>query len=204
MKTHYSNIKLLAFAIIIAGITCLLIPQFLKAQGNDKAYTGSDMTIKVLGTSNVHDWTMSSTAATSQGDFKFNEQNQLRALSSFSLSLDAKSLKSEHSSMDSRTYKAINADQYPKIVYKLISAVVTAVAGNKYLIKTKGELTIAGATQAISMDVTAIVGTNNTINCTGEEKIKLTDYKITPPNFMLGTMKVYNDLTIQFNLIYKK
>src|ERR1700712_2732654 len=108
MKTYYSNIKLLAVAIIIAGITCLLIPQLLKAQGSDKLYTGSDMTIKVLGTSNVHDWTMSSMAATSQGDFKFGEQNQLKSLSSFSLSLDVKTLKSEHSSMDSRTYKAIN------------------------------------------------------------------------------------------------
>jgi polyisoprenoid-binding protein YceI len=204
MKTHYSNIKLLAFAIIIAGITCLLIPQILKAQGNDKAYIGSDINIKVLGTSNVHDWTMSSMAATSQGDFKLNDQNQLKSLNTFSLSLDVKSLKSEHSSMDSRTYKAINADQYPKIVYKLSSAIVTTIAGNKYLIKTKGELTIAGVTQTINMDVTAVVGTNNTINCTGEEKIKLTDYKITPPSFMLGTMKVYNDLTIQFNLICKK
>jgi polyisoprenoid-binding protein YceI len=204
MKTYYSNIKLLAFAIIIAGISCLLLPQFLKAQGNDRSYTGSDMVIKVLGTSNVHDWSMTSMAATSQGDFKFNEQNQLKSLNSFSLSLDVKSLKSEHSSMDTRTYKAINADQYPKIVYKLTSAVVSPIAGNKYLIKTKGELTIAGATQTISMDVTALVGTNNTISCTGEEKIKLTDYKITPPSFMLGTMKVYNDLTIQFTLIYKK
>jgi len=204
MKTHYSNIKFLALTLIIAGIACLLIPQFSKAQGNDKFYTGSNIAIKVLGTSNVHDWNMTSMAAVSQGDFKFNEQNQLKALSSFSLSLEVKSLKSEHESMDTRTYKAIKADQYPKIVYKLTSAIVTSVSGNKYLIKTKGELTIAGATQPISMDVTAVVGTNNIVNCTGEEKIKLTDYKITPPSFMLGTMKVYNDLTIQFNLTYKK
>lgn len=201
MKKHYSNIKFLVLALIIAGITCLLTPQALKAQG---VYTGSDMNIKVMGTSNVHDWTMTSMAATSQGDFKFDVQNQLKSLKSFGLSLDVKSLKSEHSSMDSRTYKAINADQYPKIVYKLTSATITAVSENKYLIKTKGELTIAGATQPISMDVTAVVGTNNIINCIGEEKIKLTDYKITPPSFMLGAMKVYNDLTIKFNLIYKK
>ena len=204
MKTLYTNIKFLSFAIIIAGITCFLLPQFSKAQGNEKGYVASDITIKVLGTSNVHDWNMTSMAAVSQGDFKFNEQNQLKSLNAFSLSVGVKSLKSEHASMDNRTYKAINADQYPKIVYKLTSAVITLVSGNKYLIKTKGELTIAGASQAISMDVTAVVGTNNTINCTGEEKIKLTDYKITPPSFMLGTMKVYNDLTIQFNLTYKK
>jgi hypothetical protein len=54
------------------------------------------------------------------------------------------------------------------------------------------------------MDVTAVVNADNTITCSGSKKIQLTDYGIKPPTFMLGAMKVYNDLTIQFNLIYKK
>jgi hypothetical protein len=54
------------------------------------------------------------------------------------------------------------------------------------------------------MEVTATIGADNTITCVGEKKIQLTDYGIKPPTFMLGTMKVTNDLTIQFNLIYKK
>lgn len=105
--------------------------------------------------------------------------------------------------MDDRTYKCIKADQFPKITFKLTSAVVTEVQKGKYTIKASGDLTISGATQAIVLDVTAAINADNTISCSGSQKIKLTDYKIDPPTFMLGAMKVYNDLTIQYNLIYK-
>ncbi|MDB4903268.1 MAG: yceI [Mucilaginibacter sp.] len=191
-----------ALSVIIAVIVFGLIPNELRAQAIYKLSAGKDVNINVLGSSNVHDWTMTSSAMESQGDFKF-EGGSLRSLFSFSFSLDAKSLKSQHESMDNRTYKTIKADQYPKITYKLNSATVTQVQKNKYSIKTTGDLTIAGASQTIVMIITAIVNPDNTINCTGSEKLKLTDYKIDPPSFMLGAMKVKDDLTIQFNLVYK-
>ncbi len=106
--------------------------------------------------------------------------------------------------MDDRTYKTIKADQFPKIVFKLTSAVISPIQKGKFLIKAKGDLTIAGATQPISMDVNAVVNADNTITCSGSQKLQLKEYKIDPPSFMLGAMKVANDLTIQFNIIYKK
>jgi len=184
-------------AVILFGV----IPQSLKAQVY-KLSPSADVNIKVLGSSNIHDWTMTSTALESQGNFKLSE-GQLKEVTAFSFSLNAKSLKSDHQSMDNRTYKTINADQFPKIIYRLSSATITSVQKNKFLIKTTGELTIAGTTQTITMNVTAVVNADNSLTCTGSEKLKLTDYKIEPPSFMLGAMKVTNDLTIQFNLIYK-
>ena len=106
--------------------------------------------------------------------------------------------------MDSRMYKSVNESKFPAISYKLTSATITPGQKGKYLIASKGELTIAGVTQPISMDVTAMPNFNNSITISGAKKIQLTDYGIKPPSFMLGTMKVYNDLTIEFNLIYKK
>lgn len=156
----------------------------------------------MLGSSNVHDWTLTSTVMESQGDFKI-EENQLRSITAFTFSVNAKSLKSEHESMDGRTYKTMKADQYPKVTYKLTTALITAAAKNKYQVKATGDLTIAGVTQSIVMYITAGVNPDNTITITGSENLKLTDYKIEPPSFMLGAMKVKNDLTIQFNLTYK-
>ncbi len=198
------NIKkqISAVTIIIAAILFSAMPQGLMAQTNYKLTPGKDATIKVLGSSNIHDWTMTSSTIESRGEFKFDD-GSLRSLVSFSLSVDAKTLKSEHESMDNRTYKTIKADQFPKITYKLNSAVVTSIQKNKYLIKATGDLTIAGTTQTVVLNVTAVVNPDNTITCTGSQKIKLTDYKIDPPSFMLGAMKVTNDLTIQFNLLYK-
>ena len=106
--------------------------------------------------------------------------------------------------MDTRTYKAIKADQFPKITFKLESAAITPVQKNKVTIKATGNLTIAGVTQTIVLDVVAVVNTDNSITCTGSKKIKLTDYKIDPPSYLLGAMKVANELTIQYNLTFKK
>jgi polyisoprenoid-binding protein YceI len=202
MKTGIFNKQFLLITAAIALTIFFTMPQTLKAQGNYKVSQGKDVTIKVLGSSNIHDWTMTATGIESQGQFKF-EGGQLQALTSFGLVVEAKSLKSESTSMDGRCYKTIKADQYPKITFKLTSAAVTEVQKNKYTIKASGELTISGATQPVVLTVTAVVNADNTITCTGAQKVKLTDYKIDPPTFLLGAMKVYNDLTIQYNLIYK-
>jgi len=202
MKMKNLTRRITAITIVMAAIIFLTIPQCLMAQVNYKLLPGKDAGIKVLGSSNIHDWTMTATGIESQGEFKL-EGDQLRSLTAFSFSVEAKSLKSDHESMDNRTYKTINADKFPRIAYKLNSAVVTEVQKNKYAIKATGELTISGATQTIVLNVTAIVNSDNTITCTGSQKIQLTDYKIDPPTFMLGAMKVKNDLTIQFNLVYK-
>jgi polyisoprenoid-binding protein YceI len=77
------------------------------------------------------------------------------------------------------------------------------VQKNKYTIKASGELTISGTSQPAVLTVTAVVNPDNSITCSGAQKIKLTDYKIEPPTFLLGAMKVYNDLTIQYNITYK-
>jgi len=202
MKTGIFNKQFLLITAAIALTIFFAMPQSLKAQGNYKVSPGKDVTIKVLGSSNIHDWTMTATGIESQGQFKF-DGGQLQALTSFSLVVETKSLKSESTSMDGRCYKTIKADQYPKITFKLTSAAVTTLQKNKYIIKASGELTISGATQPVVLTVTAVVNPDNTITCTGAQKIKLTDYKIDPPTFLLGAMKVYNDLTIQYNLTYK-
>jgi polyisoprenoid-binding protein YceI len=185
-------------AMVFTMIFAIGYSSLLKAQTTYKLAVSPDVTIKVLGSSNVHDWTMVSTAMESKGEFNLANHS----LHSFSFSLAVTSLKSEHASMDDRTYKSVNAKKFPTISYQLTSAVVTGEK-NKYVINTKGSLTIAGVTQPISMDVTAVINADKTITCTGSKKIQLTDYGIKPPTFMLGAMKVYNDLTIQFTLVYK-
>ncbi len=188
----------------IISLLILLSPQVIMAQSVYKLSPNKSSTITVNGKSNVHDWEMTSTGIESQGTFKFNSKDELIGLSGFNFSVVAKSLKSGKSSMDNRTYKSINADQFPKISYKLTFAEVTMVQANKYAIQTTGVLTIAGKTQSISMKVMALVNADQTISCHGTEKLMLTDYGIEPPSFMLGAMKVGNDLVIKFDLNYTK
>lgn len=192
------NTRILTIALLITVIILGALPNTLNAQSLYKIANGN---IKVSGTSNVHDWFLASSTIQSQGDFKLDDK-KLVSITSFSFSVEDKTLKSEHESMDGRTYKTMKADKYPRVTYRLTSAVITPTQKNKYAVKATGELTIAGVTQTIVMDLTAVVN-DNTITCSGSESLKLTDYKIDPPSFMFGAMKVKNDLVIQFNLVYK-
>ncbi len=188
----------------ILTLLFLLSPQVIMAQAVYKLIPSKSAAITVNGKSNVHDWVMTSTGVESVGTFKFNSRNELTNLSAFSFSVVAKSLKSGKSSMDERTYKSIKANDFPKISYKLTYSEVTMIQANKYAIQTTGLLTIAGKTQTISMKVMALVNADQTISCHGTEKLMLTDYGIAPPSFMLGAMKVGNDLVIKFDLNYSK
>lgn len=188
----------------VSIVLFMLSPMMLMAQSSYKLATAKDNSIKVLGKSNVHDWTMVAKGLESSGTFKFNGNNELVDLTSLKFSVLAKSLKSEKTSMDERTYKAMKADQFPKVTYQLTFATVTMVQANKYSIQTSGNLTIAGKTQVIAMKVMALVNADGSITCHGQENLLLTDYGIQPPSFMLGAMKVGNDLSIQFYLTYTK
>lgn len=178
----------------------------LQAQVSYKLNGSKDNLVKISGKSNVHDWTMNAENPVCEASFAaFSaEDNVPKSLTSLNFSVNAKSLKSESTSMNNRTYKAIKADAYPQITFKLREATVTPQQKNKFTVNATGTLTIAGVSKVISLQVNGEVKSDNTIVCSGQENIRLTDYGIQPPSFMLGAMKVGNDLSIAFTLHLKK
>lgn len=187
---------LLSFGIIVLAFGL----QATWAQTSFKTTVGE---ITVSGSSNVHDWTMKSSSGNVTALFVENG-GEVNSIKSLDFSMLVKTLKSEHSSMDSRTYKTLNADKFDKITYKLSSAtVVPGAQKGKFIIKSEGVLTISGASKNISMIVNGIMNTDGSIQLSGNYKFKMSEFKIAPPSFMLGAMKVYDDLTISFNLKLK-
>ncbi|TDQ11436.1 YceI family protein [Pedobacter metabolipauper] len=192
------------------SLICILLISVLSITGLQaqvyKLSASKDNIVKVSGTSNVHDWKMTAMDPVCEADFGAISATDgiPKSLNALTFSVNAKSLKSESSSMDNRTYKTIKADTYPKISFKLSNAVITPTTKNKFAIKATGALTLAGVTKTIVMQLTGEVKADQTITCTGVEKLKLTEYSIQPPSFMLGAMKVGDELTISYNLNFKK
>ncbi len=192
---------------LILFIMCMSCTAYsLKAQTLYKLNSTKENTVKVSGSSNVHDWTMISKTPLCEADFgSISGTDGLpRKISSLNFSVLAKSLKSEHASMDTRTYKTIKADTHPQITFKLSEGTIKVLGKNTFSVKASGTLTIAGVSKSITMQVNGEVNPDNSITCSGQEKIKLTDYSIQPPSFMLGAMKVANDLNINYVLNFKK
>lgn len=208
MKTILSPTRLSApFKFLLLLIfTGVALAGNLHAQVTYKLNGSKDNLLKISGKSNVHDWTMNAENPICEASFgAFTaEENVPKSLNALIFSVNAKNLKSESTSMNNRTYKAIKADAYPQITFKLRESTVTPLQKNKFSVNATGTLTIAGVSKVITLSVNGEVKSDNTIVCTGQEKIKLTDYGIQPPSFMLGAMKVGNDLSIAFTLHFKK
>jgi polyisoprenoid-binding protein YceI len=193
--------KLSMMAICLMGITQILYAQSIYKISDSK---GIDM--KLSGTSTMHNWTMDAKTFSGQAEFGFKQgnANQLNSLKGLTFSLVVQNLKSGESGLDKNAYKALKSGQYKDIEYKLLSATIMPGKENKYLIKTQGNLSIAGVTKQVSMDVYCTVNQDASITCTGSDKLEMTDYKVKPPTFMLGAMKTGDAITLNYTLVYKK
>jgi polyisoprenoid-binding protein YceI len=173
------------------------------AQSVYKLTDAKDINMKLSGTSTLHNWTMN--AQTFSGEAQFTvKDHQLNSLKALTFSMAVADLKSGESGLDKNAYKALKSNDFKSISYKLTSAMVLPGKGNRFEIKTVGNLTIAGVTKEVIIYVYAVLNANETITCTGSEKLNMTDYGVKPPKFMLGAMKTGDAITLDFTLVYKK
>ena len=147
-KNLSSNQNLTAKKIIFSILTCGLLFFGITVLAQSIYKVSPNSSIKVIGTSNIHDWDMKANAFVCEGNFDF-KGNQLLDVKSLSFSLPITNLKSKESLLNTRAYKALKAEQFSKITFKLTSA--TVVASQK-LIKSTGNLTIGGVTNVVTLN----------------------------------------------------
>jgi len=174
----------------------------LSAQTTSYQSIPATSSVKVSGSSNLHDWTMGNTHLTAGVAFTFKD-GKLNDVTALNLTLKVKELKGTEDLLNSRAYKAMNADKYPTINFKLSSASATPLSSGHYTIKAYGKLQIAGVAKDVIIYADAVQNSDKTISCTGSEKLKMSDYGISPPSFMFGALKVKDDVTISFNIKFK-
>jgi polyisoprenoid-binding protein YceI len=188
---------------VMIAVFIIALTNTSQAQAVYRLSDAKDINMKLSGTSTLHNWTMTAQNFKSEAQFVV-KAGQLNSLKSLTFLMAVADLKSGESGLDKNAYKALKADNFKSISYKLTSATVLPGKGNKFEIKTEGSLTIAGVTKEVIVYVYAIVNANETITCTGSEKLNMTDFGIKPPKFMFGAMKTGDAITLDFTFIYKK
>jgi YceI-like domain len=186
-------IFLFAFTVIPPPVTARFVPGAASAD------------IKVLGTSNLHNWSMEDKAVACSAKFIYSAGKAVPvSLAALTFSFPVHSLKSGESGMDSKAYGAMKAKSNVNVVYTASSSMITPGTAHQFSVKSSGNLTIAGVTQPVVLMAACSVLTDGSITCTGTNKLLMTDYQIKPPTYMLGALKTGNALTIDFTMVVQK
>lgn len=161
----------------------------------------------VTGTSTLHDWRCKAEKQSGTALIKTNGAFEIKSLNARIVTKSLKSIKENGNyyddAMDKNAYKALNADQYPEIVYTLTGISNVKTSGNTSTFTATGNLTIAGKTNKVTFPVKAVVAGESVV-FTASVKFKLTSFGITPPKALMGTIKTGDDVTVVLNSTYSK
>ncbi|THU39551.1 YceI family protein [Niastella caeni] len=189
-----------AAAAILIFISGLLTS--VNSIGQIKYHSNGSVKLIVEGTSNIHDWDIKSEKGVCSADFMFTPTGHLGGMTALQFTVPAESLKSNNKSMDKNTYKALNTDKYNTISFVANNAAIKP-NGAGFTLVTRGKLTISGVTRDVELTANGVLNPDKSITYSGTYKLKMTDYKVTPPSIMLGAIKTGDAVTIKFDMVLK-
>ena len=149
----------------------------------------------VSGTSTVRSYRCESTQLSGSAQAAGTELSQV-AQSSGEISIPVSSLDCRNGTMNGHMRNALKAAQNPTIRFRATSVAVTPQGA----VRMTGPLTIAGQTREVTINGTA-ARENGRLRVTGSKQITMTDFGVTPPRLMAGTMRVHPPVTIGFDVV---
>ena len=200
-----------SFKIQSSACVLALLLSFATSHGQDlvryDAQPGSK--VKIDGTSTVHDWTVEGQIiggfleldkSFADGSLKPGKVN-----AKVQATIPSRSLhnKNNYKGMDERMHDALKTKQFPKIEYRLTELTLkeapkSADAPLKF--DSKGQLTVSGVSNPISMPITMEKTEKGKLKTSGDVTLKMTSFKIDPPapKVALGLISTGDDIKIHF------
>lgn len=150
--------------------------------------------VKVTGTSTLHDWEVQTDAVKGSLSFPADFFEGGDGAVKSTVTIPANTLKSHSARMDRVMYQALQAKQHPEIRYTVTDA--SSTSANALTIV--GDLTIAGKTKSVTMEVNVARSGESSLLATGSLKINMRDFGIDPPTAMLGTIRTGEMVEVTF------
>lgn len=173
----------------------------LAAQSSPLALDSAKITI--AGTSNVHDYTATTTTITltraqvgaMTGETFWDDVQKPGGLEAFDITIPAESLKSSKDGLDKNMYKALKTKEHKDIVFSLKS-----MSGTPGALSATGLLRIAGVEREVTLPLKT-VRKGDGLAVSGTIDVLMTDYGIKPPTAMLGMVKADPKIKVTFEVL---
>ena len=159
----------------------------------------------VEGTSSVRSYKCTSTAldvtvASAGTDAGRAVLGGNKAVTTVDFAVPAKTLDCGNGTMNGHMLEALKAKEHPVISFRLVSYDL-AVRDSAEKGTLNGVLTIGGAEQTIALPVDIAGAPGGALRVTGKYELNMKDYGLKPPTLMLGTLKVHEKVTVNFDLL---
>jgi polyisoprenoid-binding protein YceI len=175
----------------------------------------SGSALYLVGDSTLHKYEMgakslmgSAAVEISASDLKVEGalENALKkgAVKSMALVVPVNNLKSKESGLDSNAYKALKAKDNPNIKFALTDETLSpGKESGSYVMKAKGSLTVAGETVPITLEAEATFKEGQ-VRLKGVQKLKMTDFKVTPPSISLlvASITCTDEIEIHYDVVF--
>lgn len=156
---------------------------------------------KIEGTSNLQSWTADVEQV--NGTFSLTVDNgRITDLQDVNLRIDANSIKgSEGRRMDSKIYESLDTSTHPNITFVLRDVTSLAENPSSYRVSARGVLTVAGVSRVVSLNTVGRVLPNGDLEFSGSQKIKMSDFRISPPTALLGALRTGDEITLNYKVV---
>jgi polyisoprenoid-binding protein YceI len=152
----------------------------------------------VKGDSNLHEWETKGDQVTGELT-SVVDNGKFKKVDKVSVKITVNTLKSGKGVMDSKVYEALKNDKFPTITYQ--SDNITLPRTNE--IVSIGQFTIAGVSKNKMLTGTYTIGTDGKITIKGSVKLKMTEFGMTLPTAFFGSLKVYDDVEVLYEVSFK-
>jgi polyisoprenoid-binding protein YceI len=211
MRNFSRCFPLLTAAAVISGA---LLAAPLRAQ-EVPFYRASPLgnKVRIDGSSNIHDWIMNGSIIggtfelppgveldSAQVDITGLQGEKLDAKAEVSIPVN--SMQSGTDGMDSVMQQAMDAKDYPRIVFHLTELKFKGphTPNTPFQFDAKGELSLNGVTNKITMPVTIENTDKKKLKISGSVPLKMTDFKVPPP-VKLGLFTTVEAVKITFEWV---
>lgn len=153
----------------------------------------------ITGKCTVQNWEIISKEAMGEAEMEI-ENNKIQKINSFKVEIPSKSFKSGNRSMNKHAIEALKAETNPNIIFNMKKIDHLLFQNNENQISVSGNLTVAGVTKPITLKASGSVSKKGVI-FQGRLPLKMSDFKIDPPTFVLGSIKTQDDVLINFHVL---
>lgn len=188
------------------GLVGLLLAGLFAATGvQAQAPAGQ---LEISGTSTVRSWkcTDSEFKTTLEASANFEDQVLAgqKAVDRVALTFPVAKIDCHNGTMDEHMEKALKEKQHPTIHFSMKAYDIgQAVESGEVPAKVSGEMTIAGQTKPVELQVAISKAADGGLRVQGTQDLKMTDFGVKPPTLFFGTLKVGDAVHVKFDLVLR-